>query len=144
VNTAKHPMSPRDCVCASLRKATRSVTQLYDNALRPSGLRATQFNILSTIQGGGEATVTQLTRMLLIDQTTLTRGLALLERDGLIKAVPKPDGRLKSVRLTRKGEQTLAKAQPLWAAAQEQVISQIGPDVWETLNRQLERLARSI
>ncbi len=137
-------MSPRDCVCASLRRVTRSVTQLFDDALRPSGLRATQFNILSTIQVCGEATVTQLTTLLLIDQTTLTRGLALLERSGLLKAVPKPDGRLKSVRLTRKGEQTLAKALPLWAAAQEQVISRIGLNDWDALNKQLEHLARSI
>ncbi len=58
--------------------ATRSVTQFYDNALRPSGLRSTQFNILSVIAAAGPATVTQLTKLLAMDQTTVTRSLALL------------------------------------------------------------------
>src|SRR5260370_28385840 len=116
--TGKH-QDPAHCVCTTLRKATRNVTQLYDDALRPAGLRATQFQTLSAIRNAGEATVTKLTELLLIDQTTLTRNLAVLERDGLIKDVQKPDGRLKSVRLTRKGEQALRAAFPLWAEIQE-------------------------
>ena len=55
------------CICATLRKATRSVSQLYDNALRPSGLRATQFHILAELHGVGEATVSQLTKILIIE-----------------------------------------------------------------------------
>jgi DNA-binding MarR family transcriptional regulator len=112
--------------------------------MRPCGLRATQFNILAEIRAAREATVTSLTKTLLIDQTTLTRGLALLERDGLLKAVPKPDGRLKSVRLTKKGEQAVAKAQPLWAAAQKQVIAKLGARAWESLRSELERLSRIV
>lgn len=133
---------PQKCVCATLRKATRSITQLYDNALRPSGIRATQFHTLAEIRAAGEATVTELTRLLLMDQTTLTRSLALLERDGLLKIVPKPDGRLKSVRLSKKGEQKLLAALPLWAEVQTRVLETLEAGAWDNLSKQLGQLAR--
>jgi DNA-binding MarR family transcriptional regulator len=133
---------PIQCVCTTLRKATRNVTQLYDDAIRPSGLRTTQLHTLNAIGDEGEATVTKLTELLLIDQTTLTRNLAVLERDGLIKKVQKPDGRLKSVRLTRKGEQALQAALPLWAEIQERVTKAISPSTWASMSAELERLAR--
>jgi DNA-binding MarR family transcriptional regulator len=133
---------PTFCVCTTLRKATRNVTQLYDDALRPSGLRATQLHTLNAIGEAGEATVTELTKLLLIDQTTLTRNLAVLERDGLIKEVQKLDGRLKSVRLTRKGEQALQAALPLWAEIQERVTKAISTSTWASMSAELERLAR--
>src|SRR5262249_44964366 len=137
-------LGPRHCVCSSFRKTTRAITQLFDHALRPSGLRATQFNILAEIQGAGEATVTELTRKLLIDQTTLTRNLAPLERDGLLASVPKPDGRVKSLRLTKKGQRAFAKALPLWSAVQEMIISRMGPGLWANLSAELDGLTRSI
>ncbi len=128
------------CVCATLRKATRSVTQFYDDALRPSGLRSTQFNILAEIHGAGSSTITRLTKRMVMDQTTLTRSLALLEREGLLRFVPQKDGRLKSAELTKKGLKMFSKAQPLWAAAQEKMLSAIGPTAWESLSRELDRL----
>ena len=75
------------CVCNTLRMATRVVTQLYDDVLRPSGLRVTQFSILAAIARRGEANLRQLEDVLAIDQTTLTRSLALLERDGITERV---------------------------------------------------------
>jgi DNA-binding MarR family transcriptional regulator len=133
--------SPGSCVCATLRKATRSVTQIYDAALRPSGLRATQFYILAELQGS-EATVGELARRAVLDQTTLTRSLALLERDGLVRPVPKPDARLKSVALTKKGEKTLAAALPLWSRAQKRTLAALGAEAWTALSADLDRLAR--
>src|SRR5919197_470509 len=91
------------CVCNTLRMVTRAVTQLYDEALRPSGLRVTQFSILATLAHLGEANLRQLEAALALDQTTLTRSLTLLERDGLIARVPHPDARVKALRLTAQG-----------------------------------------
>src|SRR5206468_11223295 len=88
------------CVCSTLRMVSRAVTQLYDDILRPSGLRVTQFSILTTIARMGEANLRQLEHALAIDQTTLTRSLGLLERDGMIERVPHHDGRVKAMRLT--------------------------------------------
>jgi len=133
---------PRTCVCATLRKASRAVTQVFDNALRPSGLRATQFNILGVIWGSGEATVTQLTKRLAMDQTTLPRSLGLLERENLIQTVPKPDGRLRTVKLIPNGEQAIESAFPLWAEAQKRMVLAIGTEAWALLGADLDRLVR--
>jgi MarR family protein len=81
------------CVWRTPRMVSRAVTQLYDNLLRPSGLRVTQVSILATIARLGEANLRQLEYMLAIDQTTLTRSLNRLERDRVIERVPHPDWR---------------------------------------------------
>lgn len=77
-----------------------------------------------------------------MDQTTLTRSLALLERDGLLERVPKPDARVKSLRLSKKGGQILKEAFPLWAAAQKEMLARITPEVWALLSGPLEDLSR--
>jgi DNA-binding MarR family transcriptional regulator len=94
------------------------------------------------IANAGEATLTELTKLLVMDQTTLTRSLALLERDGLLGTVPKADGRLKVVQLTKKGERSLELAKPLWTKAQKKAVKAIGADVWAVLAGELDQLAR--
>jgi DNA-binding MarR family transcriptional regulator len=128
------------CVCSTLRMVSRVVTQLYDTVLRPSGLRVTQVSILATIARMGEANLRQLEDALAIDQTTLTRSLNLLERDGVIERVPHPDARVKAMRLTSKGRRTLKVARPLWAQAQEQVLREFGMKAWADAQRRLGRL----
>src|SRR2546429_9982637 len=89
----KGRLSP--CVCSTLRMVTRVVTQLYDDCLRSSGLRVTQFSILAAIARLGEASLKQLEGELAIDQTTLTRSLGLLDRDSVIELASRPDGAAK-------------------------------------------------
>src|SRR5204863_9993059 len=122
---ATTPLSP--CVCSALRMASRAVTQLYDDVLRPSGVRVTQYSILAALARLGEANLRQLTRALALEQTTLTRSLALLEGAGVIERAPHPDGRVKSMRLTARGRRTLEAARPLWAQAQQKVLRELGP-----------------
>src|SRR3981189_1790956 len=98
------------CVCSTLRMVSRAVTQLYDDVLRPSRLRATQFSILAAIARMGEANLKVLEDALAIDQTTLTRSLSLLERDGVIERAAHPDGRIKAMRLPPKGGRTAGGA----------------------------------
>src|SRR5712692_8779168 len=128
------------CVCDTLRMVTRAVTQLYDDALRPSNLRVTQFSILATIARMGESNLKQLEDTLAIDQTTLTRSLNLLERDGVIERASHPDGRIKAMRLTSKGRRALEVARPLWAHAQGKVLRELGTKAWTDAQRQLTRL----
>src|SRR5262249_16231346 len=125
------------CVCNTLRMVTRAVTQLYDDRLRASGLRVTQYSVLAVITRAGEANLTQLEERLAIDQSTLTRSLKLLERDGLIERAPHPDGRIKALRLTAKGRRAVAIARPLWARAQEQVVCELGTTAWADAQRRL-------
>src|SRR5713226_7378829 len=118
------------CVCSTLRMVSRVVTQLYDDILRPSGLRVTQFSMLATIARMGEANLKQLEDTLAIDQTTLTRSLALLSRNGMIVQAPHPDGRIKAMRLTSKGRRALEAARPLWGRAQDTVLGELGTTAW--------------
>ncbi len=129
------PLSP--CVCNTLRMATRAVTQLYDDVLRPSGLRVTQFSILAAIARMGEANLRQLEERLAIDQTTLTRSLNVLEKAGVTERVPHPDGRIKAMRLTAKGRRVLAVARPLWSQAQNKVLRELGTKAWADVQRRL-------
>jgi len=128
------------CVCNTLRMVTRAVTQLYDDVLRPSGLRVTQFSILASITRMGEANLKQLEDTLAIDQTTLTRSLNLLERDGVIERASHPDGRIKAMRLTSKGRRALEVARPLWAQAQDKILRELGTKAWADAQRRLTHL----
>ena len=131
-------LSPR--VCNTLRMVTRAVTQLYDDVLRPSGLRVTQFSILATIGRIGEANLKQLEDTLAIDQTTLTRSLNLLERDGVIERASHPDARIRAMKLTSKGRRALEAARPLWARAQDKVLRESGTKAWADAQRRLAHL----
>jgi DNA-binding MarR family transcriptional regulator len=114
------------CACFHLRRATRALTQLYDDALRSAGLRTTQFTLLNAIRIAGPITVRRLAAAVVMDRTTLTRDLRPLERDGLISVEPGEDRRERKVDLTTKGEQLIRRALPLWEQAQTQVAENLG------------------
>jgi DNA-binding MarR family transcriptional regulator len=128
------------CVCNTLRMVSRVVTQLYDDCLRPSGLRVTQFSILAAIARLGEASLKQLEDELAIDQTTLTRSLSRLDRAGVIERASHPDGRIKAMRLTARGRRALEEARPLWAQAQGKVLRALGTKAWAGAQQRLTRL----
>src|SRR5829696_8230036 len=90
----------RTCACANLRKAARAVTQLFDEALAPSDLRATQFTLLVTSRLTGESTINELAERMAMDRTTLSRNLKPLVRNGLLEVRPGEDGRTRLVRIT--------------------------------------------
>ena len=114
------------CTCFNLRKAARAVTQMYDEFLRPSGLRATQFSLLMLIRGMGPVRITDLAEEAVMDRTTLKRNVELLEREGLVRIEPGEDARVREVRLTPAAEERLAEALPLWRRAQARVTSELG------------------
>ena len=111
------------CTCANLRKASRAVTQFYEAILRPTGLRVTQFTLLSAISVLGQPTITDLADALVMDRTTLTRNLKPLEKQGLVESASGQDKRTRLVRLTVPGQQLLADALPLWQEAQTKMVN---------------------
>jgi DNA-binding MarR family transcriptional regulator len=124
----------RACACANLRKAARAVTQLFDAALVPSGLKATQFTLLVTSQLSGEATINELAERMAMDRTTLSRNLKPLIREGLLEVGPGKDGRTRLVRISPEGERALDEAYPMWQGAQEEVIGALlGRERYEAL-----------
>jgi DNA-binding MarR family transcriptional regulator len=123
----------RACACANLRKAARAVTQVFDETLAPSGLRATQFTLLVTSRLMGESTINELAERMATDRTTLSRNLKPLVRNGLLEVRPGEDGRTRLVRLTPAGEQALEEAYPLWQQAQQETVSALGEERYEAL-----------
>jgi len=118
----------RLCLCTRLRMATRNVTQAYDNALRDTGLRISQFAILASLRYDGEATMTQLATSLGLDRTTLTRNLEPLTRRELVEVRRGKDRRRRVVALTEAGAGAVEAALPAWREAQNQLITVLGPD----------------
>jgi len=114
------------CACFNLRKAARTITQIYDDALRPSGLRATQFSLLAVLRARAPLTVSELADVAATDRTTLTRNLKPLERDGLVRSRAGADRRVRELLVTPKGRRALAGAYPLWRRAQEDVRKLVG------------------
>jgi DNA-binding MarR family transcriptional regulator len=116
------PVLPLDrdaCACAVLRRAARRATQLYDEALAPTGLRITQYSLLANLDRHGAVAMTELAELLGMDRTTLTRNVGPLQRDGLLTLRATGHGRTKLVTLTERGRRRLRAAFPYWLAAQE-------------------------
>ena len=109
------------CHCLAARRNARAITRLYEEKLRPHGLRATQFSILVALALTGPKPIGALAEGLGLDRTTLTRGAALLERDGWVEAEPSEDARERRLRLTKAGRRKLEAAYPAWKAAQDSV-----------------------
>ena len=116
-----------NCTCLNLRKAARSVTQYFDEVLRPSGLKATQFSLLAVAKRQGPIAITELAEALVVDRTTLTRNLRVLEGKHLVTVSPGEDGRTRLVNITAGGRGALKKALPLWKKAQSHMVRGLGP-----------------
>lgn len=131
----------RGCAAFNLRRTTRAVTQLYDAGLREAGVRSTQYAILVAVAKAQPVSVGALAAIILMDQTTMTRNLRLMETEGLIEVSARGARREKLVRLTKKGERVLARATPLWRAMQARFVSQVGERRWAELRRALDDVA---
>jgi DNA-binding MarR family transcriptional regulator len=117
------------CACFHIRKAARALTQLYDDALRPSGLRSTQLTLLMLLRGYGAMSMTSLADAAVTDRTTLTRNVALLEERGLVRVRPGgEDARLRVVELTEAGDEAADEAYLLWQEAQALITRRMGQD----------------
>jgi len=119
-------MIPSKCACARVRRAARTLTDLYDEALGPVDLKITQFSVLRTIDRMGPVSISGLAAEMGLDRSTLGRNLAVLERRGLIGLSEGADQRERTAALTARARRLLAKAVPLWEQAQERVGASLG------------------
>ena len=111
----------RNCTCSALRRATRAVTAHYETHFRGSGLRGTQFTILSVLAQAGPLPMTRLANLLGVERTTLTRNLTVLARRGLVAWTGETDGRVRKALLTKAGDEMLHRCLPHWMAAEASV-----------------------
>jgi DNA-binding MarR family transcriptional regulator len=113
-------------MCASLRRASRTITQLYEQAVSPAGLTANQFTILQTLSLAGEVTQGELARILAMDSTTLTRTLAVMSRSGWLTKRRGKDRREWRMRPSAAGKTLFKQALPHWEKAQTLLRRQLG------------------
>ena len=129
------------CASFNFRRTARAVTQLYDAALQESGIRSTQFAILVGIAKKQPVSISALAAVLTIDQSTLTRSLRLLQKEGLITISERSTMRQRFLTIAPKGARTLARSLPLWRKAHKEIVTTIGAEYWTNLRNELEKLA---
>jgi len=131
------------CACASVRRASRAVTQLYDSWLRRHGIEGPQFALLAMLERLGETNQVAMGRRFDLDKTTLSRNLKLLGQRGWIAIGPGADARERRVTLTATGRRRLAAARPAWRQAQEHLRSSMSTDEWKSMWPILTTLTRA-
>ena len=129
------------CVGFNTRRATRLVTQYYDKALAPTGLRSTQYSLLNALSMLGEASMQDLSIMMAMDRTTLTRNLSPLLKKGLVKVSVGSDRRSRPIKITPRGKSALEEALPYWQKAQSHIVDNFGADNWDQLMRGLHQIS---
>ena len=144
-NETKRPRAA-GCTCLRLRKASRCISQIYDQHLQRHGLTITQYSLLAHLNRLDGVSIGTLAEKLIMDPTTLTRNLRPLEREGLIVQAADPrDRRSRRLHLTDPGRTKLTLAKPAWVEAQRQIELALGVDdaiaLHAALDHMLERLA---
>ena len=127
----------RDCFATAVRKASRRLTQIYDDALAPSGLRSTQFTILVELatRSGAPPTLTALADSMVADRSSVGHALRPLIRDGYVALrKAKTDRRAQHVVLTDSGRDAFRDGVSYWKTAQETIVSRYG-EAWSAAFR---------
>jgi DNA-binding MarR family transcriptional regulator len=114
------------CYCASLRQAARAVTAMYEEILAEGGVHLTQYTALQILESVPQLTTTELAERIGIDQTTATRTLALIRKNGFAIDAPGNDRRQRRWILTSQGRTQLRRLKPMWDAAQKAFENRLG------------------
>jgi len=121
-------MACAGCFCLASRQAARRITRLYDSCMQQSGVRVTQFTILSQLMLRGEMPIGKLASILGMERTTLTRNLTLLEQQKWISIKTGDDPRSRMIGITAQGRGMVRRGFPHWSKAQAQVGKMLGAD----------------
>src|SRR6516165_9812796 len=130
----------RTCIAVRLRLLNRVVTNLYDDALRPLGLKVSQLNILVVTANLGLAQPGKVCTLLELDTSTLSRNVERMRAKGWLEVVPVEDARTQPFRLTAQGKRLLEGAVPAWEQAQSQATEFLGPEGIALLSKAASKL----
>jgi DNA-binding MarR family transcriptional regulator len=122
-------------MCGSFRRTARALTSFYEQALRPTGVRATQLTILQVLARAGEMSQGRLGEMLAMDSTSLTRTLGIIRRRGWVAERRGDDQRERLLRLSRCGAAKLKRVTPVWNGLQARLSGPLGERGWKNLLR---------
>lgn len=121
------------CFCSLLRQASRAVTRVYDSHLRDTGIRITQYSILSLLQRVGELRQSEIAQKACLEETSVTRTLQTLMEHGWIKIEPGEDRRERIVKLTKAGIGKVKSVRPAWLKAQKSMRGSLDKTAWNKL-----------
>ena len=138
------PTIPLPCLCATLRRASRTLSQRYDKAMRPLGITITHFTILQALSLTGKVLQGRLGEILAMDSTTLTRTLAIMNRHGWITIRPGNDRRERWLSLSKSGKAEFNRVLPHWKTAQAQVHTQLGEKRWHNFTNLLNEVTSAV
>jgi len=133
----------RNCIGVRLRLLNRVVTNFFDDALRPLGLKISQLNILVVTAKLGLARPAQVCEILHLDVSTLSRNVKPLQTHGWLEVVPEEDARAQPFRLTPEGKRLIEKAVPAWEKAQRQATELLGDEGISLLDKAAKRVGMS-
>ena len=136
-------MAPLGCVGLRVRRTSRALTSFYNERIRESGIRITQWPLLAALRGAGALTVSELAEELGTDQSTISRSLQPLVRDGLVDLTEEGDARKRYARLTSQGMARYNAAYRLWKKAQDDVLEMLGPE-WDGMEEKLAALETAV
>lgn len=131
----------RYCASFNVRRTARALTNLYESALEPVGLRSTGFTILLEVAKSEPVAIGVLAKTLGLDSTTMTRNLRLLQKKALLSISDRSSDRQRFVTLLPEGRKVLKRCLPLWRKAQKKFVGKVGVDSWRALREALEKLS---
>ena len=121
-------MAAAGCFCLASRQAARKITRLYDSLMQGSGVRITQFTILSQLMLRGEMPIGRLAGILGMERTTLSRNLNLLEDNEWVSVNVGEDPRARMIGITARGRGIVRRGFPYWSKAQAHIGNMLGAD----------------
>ena len=132
------------CLATRVRQLSRIITRVYDDAMRPLGITASQYTLLAQLAARDSITAVEIGHELDIEKSTLSRNLKRLLALGHINMDPPAGRRGRGLHLTPKGQAVLKEAFPVWQDAQKRAIGVMGAESRNTLDNllhQAEKLA---
>ena len=132
------------CTGFNLKRATRVVQNLFDEAFKPVGLEGTQYTVLSHIYIFEPISLSKLADLMDVDRTTLARNLGPLEKRGLVEIKPGSDRRAKLINITDNGKELLSDALPIWKETQEKIKNSLGFENWDSMMSNLSGLVTNL
>jgi DNA-binding MarR family transcriptional regulator len=130
------------CVGFNLRKTSRLLSQLYERAFKPVGIKGTQFSLLMAVARNKDSTIGKLSQPLGMERSTLSRNIAILQKKGLVTTEEGEDRRHQRIRITDSGISVLREALPLWQGVQECLVRELGEERIKNLLEDLQHLSK--
>jgi DNA-binding MarR family transcriptional regulator len=122
-----------NCLSVRLRLMNRMVGAIYDEALRPHGIKASQLNILVAVSAFGRVTSQQLCQVLHMDPSTLSRAVGRLKKSGWLQVEPSGEGKILKIEVTQEGFKKIEQVYPDWERAQAKAAKALGESTSEMI-----------